>query len=265
MSGRIEQQPAFILHRRPYRETSLLLDVITPDFGRLAMVARGGRGGRGRDLALYQPFEPLWLGWTGRSSLKTLTAIESRPLPEAPVQAGSRALSGEWLFAGFYLNELLLLSLMELEPVPRLFQGYEASLLALWQQAPLEPVLRAFELLLLDELGLGLDYEWDARSGEAIEADAEYWFQPQLGFVRAEGLAEPEAPPYRAGHPADMAATGLRVRGETLLAMARCQFDSPQVLRQSKQILRRCIDELLQGRELRSRQLFKQYKESQRA
>ncbi len=267
MSTRVEHQPAFILHRRPYRETSWLLDVVTPDYGKVSLVAKGARRGKAPDASLYQPFQPVLISWLGKSDLKTLSGLEARRLAPEAQELQQRGLSGQWLFAGFYLNELLEFLLVEQESSPYLFALYEAALLGLRAQQPLEPLLRYFEKNLLEELGFGASFDQDAETGEPIEAGANYLFLPQKGCLRLDPQAR-SAYDSCSSVP-DEAATApgkaLVVPGEALLAIAEHDFSTPQCLKYAKRIMRLCIDDLLNGRKLRSRELFRHYKESQRA
>ena len=250
MSARIEHQAAYILHRRPYRETSWLLDVLTPDHGRLSMVAKGARSRKSGESALYQPFVPLWLGWMGRGSLKTLTGIEMR------IRQDGRTipfdLSGERLFIGFYLNELLQYLLPEQDPAPQLFDLYESSLQDLSDGHSIQITLRLFEKLLLEMLGTGVSFEFDGLSGEPVQATRQYLLLPETGFVAVEA-AQASAADRRV------------VPGRVLLAIANHDFTDADTLRSAKWLMRQCIDVLLGGRTLRSRELIRQFKESQRA
>lgn len=256
MSARVEHQPAYILHRRPYRETSWLLDAVTPDYGKISLVAKGARRGKSPDASLYQPFQPLLISWFGKSDLKTLSALEARRLEPEAQSLLRQELTGQWLFAGFYLNELLEFLWVEQESSPYLFALYEAVLLGLRAQEPLEPLLRYFEKSLLEELGFGASFDQEAESGEPIDPEGQYLFLPQKGCLRLDPGAQA---PY------DMHSAPLVVPGEALLAIAGHDFSQPQTLRYAKRVMRLCIDELLNGRELRSRELFRHYKESLRA
>ncbi len=118
---RIEQQPAFILHSRPYRETSLLLECLTRDFGRIGLVARGVRRERTRvPRALLQPLAPIRLGWSGRGELATLTHVEAN--------AAGFDLQGDALLCALYLNELVLRLTPRQDPQPELFTDYLRTL-----------------------------------------------------------------------------------------------------------------------------------------
>lgn len=165
--------PAYVLHRRPYRDSSLLLECFSREHGRVGMVARGGRG---RLAGVLQPFAPLLLSWTGGGDLKTLTQAE----PDGYVDP----LQGAALAAAFYLNELLLRACARLDAHPAVYAAYRRALEALTGGVADEPVLRRFERDLLAELGYGLQLEHDV-DGAAIEPAARYHYQAERGASRA--------------------------------------------------------------------------------
>ena len=148
---RRDDEPAFVLHAYPYRETSLIVEAFTPNYGRVAMVARGAKRPRSETRGLLQAFQPLTLSWAGTGELKTLMKAEWRggmPLP-----------GGSALLAGFYVNELVLKLLPREDAHPVLFDEYAAALAALTERpVPAEQaaVLRRFEVRLLAELGYAL-------------------------------------------------------------------------------------------------------------
>src|SRR6266404_7748539 len=145
---RRDDQPAFVLHAHPYRETSLIVEALTADYGRVAMVARGARRARSELRGVLQAFQPLSLSWLGAGELKTLVKAEWR--------GGLPLVTGSALLCGFYLNELLLKLLPREDPHPRLFDAYESALSRLANGADQAPVLRQFELELMAELGYAL-------------------------------------------------------------------------------------------------------------
>lgn len=144
MSGdRVLVQPAWVLHRRPWSESSLIVELFSRDFGRIGAVARGGRNSR-RWRGLLEPFSPVLASWQGRGELRSLVAAE----PD-----GARpALAGAALASGFYLNELLLRLLRRDDPHPELHPLYGDTL----NRLPDEAALRGFECRLLEALGYGL-------------------------------------------------------------------------------------------------------------
>lgn len=230
-------QPAYLLHRRPYRESSQLLELLTADLGRVGAVARGlrrrSRGGSAG--AILQPFAPLLISLGGRGELRTLTAVEPG--------GGVPLLRGDALLSGFYLNELLVRLLHRDDPQGGIFRAYALALAELAAGEPIEPALRRFECLLLEELGYAFAFDRDAGSGEAVRADRGYAFEPGLGLRlprRDEG--------------------GAVFPGEALLRVARGDFDG-SAGPVAKRLLRRALAELLGEHPLRSRQLFLRQRE----
>ncbi|MDX1634053.1 MAG: DNA repair protein RecO [Marinobacter sp.] len=234
MKTAVQQQPAYVLHRRPYRETSLLVEVFSLDAGRMTLVARGANAARSPLKAQLQPFQPLLLDWQGRGDLKTLTQTEVRP---GPVLARTQA-----LYSGLYINELLQRLLPVADPQPELFAAYIETLAQLAQTQDLEPVLRRFEAAFADAMGLSFDWAWATDVGEAVAAGGVYGYDPEQGIVSG-------------------AAAGVRLQGlpgEVLLALADGDLASPDCRRLAKRVMRTLIDHLLQGRTLNSRALFSQ-------
>lgn len=229
----MDRQAAFVLHSRPYRETSQLVEVFCAS-GRVSLVARGSRRPRSPFRALLQPFMPLELAWQGSRSLKTLTAAEPQGTPVALREVA--------LYSGLYLNELLYYLLEPDTAYPSLFTAYRQSLDWLARLEAPEPVLRQFELLLLDELGYGVDFSCDAETGAAIEPEGLYLYLAESGFVR-----QPAAQPVREGF-----------RGSDLQAMACRHFSDVQQLQAAKRFCRLALHPHLGNRPLKSRELFQQ-------
>jgi DNA repair protein RecO (recombination protein O) len=230
---RVSLHPGVVLHRRPYRETSLLLEVFTAEHGRLGAVARGGRSPRASQAALLQPFRPLLLSWTGRHELLTLTAVEpsGRPYP----------LHGRALLSGLYLNELVLRLVQRADAHPPLYDAYLKALQSLADSGLEEPVLRLFEKHLLQALGYALVLEAEAGSGRPLREDERYRYQPDAGPV-------PEAVAAGAGVP---------VSGRALLALAREDLSADTDLRELKALMRTVLGQYLGERPLLTRQLFR--------
>ena len=159
---RVDSEPAFVLHTRPYRETSQLVDLFSRHYGRLRVVARGFRRPKNGSRILA-PFTPLLVGWSGKSELKTLVSAEH--------SGRSLMLSGERLYSGFYLNELLIRLLVEHDPQQYLFDHYLNIMTSLADGEPIEPALRLFERNLLDEAGYGLMIDTDIVSGHPAIPD----------------------------------------------------------------------------------------------
>ena len=229
---RVLLQPAFILHRRPYRNTSLLLEAFGQEHGRLGLVARGAVAPRSRLKGLLQPFAPLLLSWTGEGELATLTTAEDAgcPIPLPPNR----------VLAGFYVNELLVRLLPRLDPHPRLFAAYQVLLAELAVAPGEEPPLRRFEKRLLEELGYGLTLDREAASGAPIVAEAEYRYVVDRG-------------PLIAGR----SGVGVPISGRSLLALRDGMLADPAVLREVKRLTRAALAEQLRGRALKTRELYR--------
>lgn len=231
-SRRVTLAPAYILHRRPYRDTSLLIELLTRDHGRVGAVARGAR--RGRLAGLAQPFQPLLASWSGRGELATVTGLEGAGPPPR--------LSGPRLVSGFYANELLLRLLQREDPHAEVFDAYAAALAGLGSSRVAEgSVLRVFERDLLAGLGYGLLLTEDV-AGRTLEPDGWYRYDPERG---AEAVAAPGA-------------DELHVRGRSLLALAAGVPDN-SAERELRPLMRRVLGLYLGDRPLRSRELYASY------
>ncbi len=218
----------FLLHQRPFRDSSLILELFVRDHGRLSAFAHGARGPRSR-FAVLQPFRPLLLSWSGRGESPTLSAAEDALAPPPPFPP-------ERILSAFYLNELLLKLTVPHDPQPELYAHYATTLGRLRALEPLDVVLRHFEKHLLDLLGYGNDLRCEA-GGRAVVADAYYHFRPGAGLWPA----------------AERQGEGL-VQGRVLLALAADEaLADVEGRRQARQVLRAALDHCLDGRELRAR------------
>ena len=230
---RTELQPAYVLHRRPYRETSCLLELLTPDHGRISVIARGVRKPRSSTQGLLQAFTPLLISWSGKGELMTMTNIEAN---------GTAAqLRGNCLFAGLYLNELLMCLLQKWDAHPAIYKLYEKTLAALQSDTLEEKVLRTFEKGLLEELGYGLLPKQGVSLDRTFLPDKFYRFTQEQGFV----LNEME----------DSSLSSI-FSGKSLLAIAKEEWEVPGALRDAKRLMRFVLAPLLGTREINSRKLF---------
>jgi DNA repair protein RecO (recombination protein O) len=236
---------AYVLHSYPYRETSLILQAWTEKHGRIGLVAKGARRPKSSSRAVLVPFQPLALAWFGRGELRTLKTAE----PAAP----ATPLGGQALLSAFYLNELLLKLTHRDDPHEGLFGAYDEAITRLREvsrAAPqsardLEPVLRRFELKLLQELGYAVELTRESATHEPIRAEREYWYVVERGPVAGAG---PEAP---------APANAVRLRGQTLIDLARGCFGDSDTAAQSKQLMRLLIHHSLNGQELATRALVR--------
>jgi DNA repair protein RecO (recombination protein O) len=223
--------PACVIHRRDYRNTSLLLELFTPGEGRLPAIAKGVKSGRANRTALLQPFTPLLVALRGRG--------EIRQIAQAEADGRCYALSGERLYCGFYLNELLMRMLERRDPYPRLFVYYQDTLDRLAGNQSADQCLRDFEVNLLQELGYGLLLDQTADSGEKLIPDQLYHYQIEQGPVsRAIGPSE------------------QLIHGRTLLCLHNRELLDPASAGEAKRLLRRILGFYLGNKPLKSRELF---------
>lgn len=224
MRARVQLEPGYVLNAKPYTESSLLLEVFTRDHGRAGLVARGARGPKSKTRALLQPLQPLLLSWTEAGEVGTLTAVEAAGAPPP--------LSGERVFYGWYLNELLLKLLQRRDPHPQLHAIYADALQCLGGEGA-EIALRLFERALLAETGYGLHLPADLEPGR---------------HYRYDGDTAPQPAPPGAGS----------VSGASLIALEQGRLDTPQVLADARRILRAALARQLGGRELETPRLMRQ-------
>jgi DNA repair protein RecO (recombination protein O) len=229
---RFDDQHGFVLHTYPWRETSLIVETFTRDHGRLPLMAKGARRPGSAVRGVLMAFQPLAVSWSGKNELKTLTG--------AYWQGGQALLSGIGLLCGYYLNELLLRLLPREDAHPVLFDRYAGTIRALAEGAATAPLLRGFELALLQELGYGLTLDVLADSGEVVRPDGRYCFVAERGVLEAEG---------------EMGDIPV-IEGRALLAMARHDFSDADTLAQAKSLMRRLLQHYLGGQQLESRRIL---------
>jgi DNA repair protein RecO (recombination protein O) len=228
---RVDGEPAFVLHAYPFRETSLIVEAWSRHHGRVALLARGARRPRSALRGLLLAFQPLELSWAGQGEVMTLMKAEWL--------GGQPLLGGAALFCGYYLNELLLKLLPREDAHERLYDCYAQTLAALASGVE-EATLRRFETDLLRELGYGLSLSHDT-AGRPIESRAHYRYQIERGAERMEA-----------------ADGGELISGRTLLDLAAGDFADARTLTQSKRLMRSLINHYLAGRELASREIYRE-------
>jgi len=231
VSEKIDGEPAFVLHSRPWRETSLIVDVLSRHHGRLSLVARGARRQSSSLKTRLIPFQPLILSWFGKTALRTLHAAEW--------QGGSLMLRGHALMCGFYLNELLLRLLPEGDAHEALFGFYAHALHDLNIKTDVEPILRRFELNLLSELGYAQPFS-HLINGDALTATMRYSFA--LG-EEAHGVI-----------PLQRNDGGYR--GKTLLDLGCGNLADPLTLAEGKILMRALLAHYLGDKPLATRQFL---------
>lgn len=232
MTHRITLEQAYILHRRPYSNTSLLVEFFTENHGRQVMLARSARGLKSRYRGKLEPFTLMLISWSGKSELKFLGNVEFCDSPSL--------LQGNVLVSGFYLNEILLRLLQREDPCSALFAFYHQALQNLKQQEAIEITLRIFEKKLLQELGFGLSFATEYQTKKPIIAEEIYQYIADSGFQHVLK---------------DSAAINL-FRGASLLALEQEQFMNIEVLKEAKRLMRLVLSSYLGDKPLKSRELL---------
>ncbi|MFT2090117.1 DNA repair protein RecO [Paraglaciecola sp. 2405UD69-4] len=229
----VEPLHGFVLHRRAYRETSYLTDIFTLEVGKISAVVKGVRGNKGDKKSLLQPFQPLLVSISGKHELRNLNQLES---------AGKMLnLGGQALFCAMYLNELLNRLLPKEVPHPELYEYYYQSLTLLQNGCEMEPCLRQFELILLDELGYGIDLLHDFETGQIVEPEIDYCLVLEQGVKTVESGS----------------VGSNRFSGAALIAMGDNSWTT-ESLKCAKYITRTALAHLLGHKPLKSRELFQQ-------
>lgn len=228
---RVANEPAWLLHHRPFRDSSRILDILSREHGRLSVVARGSRSAKSKLNGILRPFLPLQLSWVIRSDLGTLTGAEMGGPP--------LSLGGEALLSAYYVNELLLKLLHRHDPQPEIFDAYQATINALNGGGKVAATLRNFEIEMLRLLGYALNLDHDTDTGAGLVAETRYEYRVEQGPVT---VSEREGP--------------MMFSGAELTAIGRREFSQPDTLHNAGRLLRQVIAWHLDGRELKSRKVL---------
>lgn len=231
---RVLNEPAWLLHRRPFRDTSQILDILSRNHGRLAVIAKGSRGAKSKLRGILRPFLPLQLSWVIRSDLGTLTGAE---LIGAPI-----SLTGDTVLSGYYVNELILKLLHRHDPQPEIFSAYGQTIERLAGSVDVAPCLRQFEIELLRMLGYALNLDHDTETRKPLRAGQKYEYR----------AAEGPVPVKNGGQGGSLVFTGAE-----LAAIRRLEFTDRNVLRNAASLLRHVIAYHLDGKELKSRKVLR--------
>jgi len=229
----VQFQQAYVLHQKPYRNTSAIIDVLTEDYGRISLVAKGAKKMKSPFKGSLQPFQRLAISWVRRSELGTLTHAEIIDCQHIP--------KGEALFAAMYLNELLIRVLIKTDAPLELFQPYHQALISLYSK-PLLSTLRIFEYQLLQALGFEMQLNVDAES-EQINPELKYKYIPEHGFVISNEK------------------NSFLFAGKDLIAFSNEDFSEKSTQQTSQILMRIGLKRLIGEEPLKSRELFKSYKE----
>ena len=230
MARRVQHQSSYILHTRPYSESSLLIDAFSRDYGRVSLLAKGVRRVKSKVRGMVRPFQPLLISWSGKGELQILTDAES--------DCAIRVLAQSAWLCGCYMNELLIKLLHKYDPHEQLFDNYDETLQLLEDGKSPQIVLRFFEKRLLKEIGYGLVLTHDTKNNSPVLKDKTYRYFPDSGPTINENTSLDSV---------------WTVGGSTLIALENEEFVNAQQLIQSKRLMRALLNQSLQGRKLKSR------------
>ena len=263
-------QPAYVLHQRAYRDSSVLLELFSPEYGRVGVIARGAKSAKSRWRGVLQPFQPLLASWNQRGELGTLTAAEA--------QGPALTIAPDLIASGFYLNEILLRLLERDEGQLELFGCYDETLRGLdkvgaeagpehqSRSVALEILLRQFEIRLLAALGYGLVLDQEVGSESPLQAEQEYIYQLEHGPVKVEAIPLEDSASnssssyfynsaFNSKNGSEELRAGTRISGGTLLALQAGNFSDERVRAESKRLLRGVLGHYLGSKPLQSRTL----------
>lgn len=236
MIKKVVLQPAIVLHKRPYKETSFLVDFFTRDYGKISAIAQGARRPKSLLRETFTPFAILLITYSGRNDLKKLF--------ESEVDYRPQEVSNFTYSCLIYVNELIMSFLQKEDPYLNLFESYVflcRHMAKLNKQSEIEILLRRFELTLLQEIGYGIDLKHEANSENRLKSDLFYKFDPSVGFFHKKGL----------GHE-----TNTYFQGKNIIKFSEGCFDELEVRKTAKLITRHALDYHLNGKEIKSRNYF---------
>lgn len=234
---RVLQEPAFVLHNRPYSESSWIVELYSKHYGRLAVIAKGARRLKSKTRGLLLPFQPLLVSWSGKGEVPTLTNVEP--------DDGLFELASKSLVCGFYCNELIMRLLHRNDPHPKLFDVYAQVIEALNRNLNRQIALRIFEKSLLKEIGYGLNLQYEANSNKPIQESLYYIYQHEHGAI-----------PQLIDNKVTKHKKSTVVSGKTLLAIANEDYSNPEALLQAKAFMRDVFNQLTGARKIHSRDIF---------
>ena len=232
---RVLKQPTWILHQRPYRDTSSIIDIFTRDFGRVSIIAKGGRSPKSKFRGLLRPFFPIKLSWYSGKNLGNLVEIDVAGKPYN--------LIGDSLLSAYYLNELILKFLVKDDPQVEIFDLYSRTILDLIETGDIASVLRKFELEFLKLIGYGLNLEFEAVTHLPVRDDLFYEYNPGIGLV----ISDKKNDQYV-------------FSGTDINAINQGDFQEKKTVKSANRLLKSIINFHLDGRRLKTRRVLEELK-----
>ncbi len=235
----IEGEPAYLIHQRPYSETSQIINLFSRHYGRVDLIAKGSKRPKSKFKSFLQPFSPILVSWSGRSQLKTLRSVDISTSKKTNI-------SRKHLMSASYLNELILNFLTIADPYPDLFDAYSLSIENLSSADSSESILREFEINLLTEIGYAINFRTEAMSLKKIKPSLSYRFIAEEGFVSSVTSSARDA----------------LIKGSVIQSIDQRDFSKPETLRIAKRIAREAIKYHLSGKELNTKKVVKSLKKT---
>jgi len=232
---KVELTPCYILHRRDYSETSLILEVFSREHGRINLIAKGAKRNKKQQSSNFNLYQQYNISWVAKSELGTLTDIE--------FVASSRSLKPEQMMTGFYMNEIMLRLLHKHEPHPELFDSYDISINELISGASEQIILRYYEKTLLQSLGYGVILDHEVETGESLNKDEDYFYKFDYGPVSTSETRD----------------SGITISGKTLLELDNEILSEQKNINEAKALLRTILDQHLGDKPLASKSLYQSY------
>ena len=233
---RVDRHPCYILHQRPYRETSAILEVLSMEHGRFSLVAKGIKRKKSKYAGIVRLYQRLQLGWQGKGELKNLIFAEPDGL--------NISLTGNSLIAAFYLNELVIKLLHRHESHTELFSAYDKAIYNLFDgNIDIQVILRIFEKKFLEGIGYGLIFDHDVNENIPIDNEKTYYYQADNG----PQLKKPGNSDY------------IKVSGKTLTELDNEIINASQNLLEAKHLMRYIISKHLNGSPMLSRNIYQSY------
>ncbi|HJL80003.1 MAG: DNA repair protein RecO [Gammaproteobacteria bacterium] len=232
----IENEPVFIIHQRPYSETSQILNLFSKNYGRVDVIAKGSKRPKSKFRSFIQPFMPLSASWSGRSQLKTLRNIEA-------VEHHQSLVHSDHFLSALYMNELILHFLSNADPYPGLFEIYHEALRQFNLSDEHEPLLRMFEIKLLEEIGYAINFQTEALSSKTININEYYRYEPEQGFHLLPSDSQIK-----------------KYSGGQIKSIQKMDFSESDTLLAAKKLTRETIHFHLDGKELMTKKMYKSIK-----
>jgi DNA repair protein RecO (recombination protein O) len=232
---KVEHTPCYLLHRRDYSESSLILDVFSREHGRINLVAKGAKRNKKQQGINHNLYQKYYMSWVAKSELGTLIDVE--------LASSSNLLKPEIMMAGFYMNEIILRLLHKHESHPELFDSYDTAINQLLNDIPEQLVLRYFEKTLLQSLGYGVVLDHEVSTGENLIADKEYYYKFDFGPSLESSNTD----------------SGISVSGKTLLELDAETLSDIKNMNEAKILLRAILNQHLGDKPLASRELYQAY------